>query len=141
MQFGVSKDTNLYRNGNDSLKTDDDFEAVGDMHGEQDEKCVRIDTDLTTGLQLETVWHTMRAVTVEAIWCETDAGTVGLDFAIDDGAPEGVNGSDVLCDSDGEDDGALAGDWTMGIDDRMDLDIGTVTTAVRVTACFRYRVD
>jgi hypothetical protein len=106
-----------------------------------DRKCVRVDNGLTTGLQLETVWAALLASTITGIWCETDAGTVGMDFNIDDGTPAGINGSDISCSSTPTWDQTFAGSATMAQGDRLDLDIGTVTTAVRLTACFDYTVD
>jgi hypothetical protein len=108
----------------------------------KDRKCVRIDNGrLATALQLETIWSAHAALTITGIWCEADAGSVGMDFNIDDGTPAGINGSDISCTSTGLLDESFAGSATMAKGDRLDLDVGTVTTAVRLTACFDFVED
>jgi len=106
-----------------------------------DRKCARIDNGLTTGLQLETIWAAHLASTITGIWCETDAGTAGVDLNIDDGSPAGVNGSDISCSTTPTWDQTLAGGVAMAQGDRLDIDVGTVATATRLTVCFDVAVD
>jgi len=90
-----------------------------------------------TGEQLESIWRATHSVTIKEIWCETDAGTVGLDINIDDGTPLGINGSDISCAvSTGTSDTSFANSATLAAGDRLDFDIGTVVTAERVSICF-----
>jgi hypothetical protein len=117
------------------------FPAATGRLANDDRKCVYVKTGLTTGLQLESVWPAHKNHTITGIWCETDAGTAGMDFNIDDGTPAGVNGSDVSCSTTPTWDQVLAGDVDLDQGDRLDLDIGTVATATRLTACFDIALD
>lgn len=102
--------------------------------------CAYIEDPVTDEV-LNTVWRAPFAVTVTEIWCETDAGTVGLDLDIDDGTPAGINGSDISCASTGTSDTSFAGSASLADGDRIDINLGTVTTAVRLSVCFEYTVD
>jgi len=87
-------------------------------------------------------WRAPVAVTVTEIWCETDAGTVGLDLQIDDGTPLDINGSDISCaTADGTSDTSFGNSAALAQDDRLDIVLGTVSTAVRLSVCWRYTVD
>ena len=97
--------------------------------------------DPVTAEQLETVWRAPVAITATEIYCETDAGTVGFDFNNDDDTPTGVNGSDISCASTGTTDSSFAGDAAFAAGDRLDIDVGTVATAVQVSFCLRYTID
>jgi len=91
---------------------------------------------------LESVWRAPVAVTITEIWCEVDAGTVGMDLQNDDGTPTGVNGSDVSCATpNGTSDATFAGDATLAQNDRIDLDINSVTSATKLSVCWRYTYD
>ena len=97
---------------------------------------------LVTGYQRESVWRTPVPVTITQMWCETDAGTAGFDFNVDDGTPAGVNGSDISCSaSPGVEDSILSGDTTMGAGDRLDMDVGTVSGASRLEICWTYTLN
>jgi len=92
--------------------------------------------------QLESFWRAPVAVTVTEIWGETDAGTVGFDINIDDGTPLGINGSDISAAvSTGTADSTFANSASVAAGDRLDLDVGTVTTAVRLSIMITYTVD
>jgi len=93
--------------------------------------------DPVTSETIESVWRASRAVTITQIWCETDAGTVGLDIDIDDGTPLGINGTDISCAvSAGTSDTAFANSAVLAAGDRLDISIGTVTTAVSLRVCW-----
>ena len=152
LAFGSDRAVNLYRGAADQLKTDNSFRAGGDifMNATEevaekddtvDEKCF-VKNNPQTDQEWETIWHAPYDLTIQNIYCEVDAGTVLLDFEIDDGTPTGVNGSDITCPApNGINDAIFSGDATMAAGDRLDLDLGTVTTAVRLSACFMYEPD
>ena len=147
MTFGTTNTANLYRSAADTLKTDDslivatDLTVSGDAHGLVDEKCKYFESPATDD-EFESIWRAPLALTINEIWCETDAGTIAADLEVDDGSPTGVNGSDLSCAApNGTADASLAGDTTMAVGDRLDLDLGTVTTAVRLSICWKYTVD
>lgn len=95
-----------------------------------------------TDEQFESVWRAPVALTITEIWCEVDAGTVLLDLNNDDGTPTGINGSDITCPvPDGISDVSFAGDAVFAQGDRVDVDLGTVTTATKVSICWRYVVS
>ena len=102
--------------------------------------CMYIENPVTAE-QFETIWRAPVAVTVTEIYCETDAGTVGLDINIDDGTPLGINGSDISCASGGTADSTFGNSAAVAQSNRLDLDIGTVSTAVQVSVCWRYTYD
>jgi hypothetical protein len=107
-----------------------------------DEKCIYIG-DPVTDEEFESIWRAPLAITITEIWCETDAGTVIADLEIEGvGAPAAVNDSDITCIApDGTTDSSFAGDTTMAVGDRLDLDLGDVITAVRLTVCWKFTVD
>lgn len=117
-----------------SITTDDTEAAL-----ETEVACAYIETPAVE--VLETVWWAPVAVTITSIYCETDAGTVGLDLQNDDGTPAGVNGSDISCAASGTTDSTFAGDATLAQADRLDIDINSVATAVQVSVCWRYTYD
>jgi hypothetical protein len=90
---------------------------------------------------MEVVFRAPVAVTITEIYCETDAGTVGLDLQNDDGTPTGVNGSDISCASGGTSDTSFAGDAALAQNHMLDIDINSVTTATQVSVCWRYTYD
>jgi hypothetical protein len=103
--------------------------------------CAYIDAP-STDEQFESIWRAPFAVTVNEIWCEVDAGTIGVDLNIDDGSPLGINGSDISCAAPtGTTDASFANSANLAADNTLDLDIGTVTTAVRLSVCWRYTAD
>ena len=87
----------------------------------------------------DSVWRAPIALTITEIWCETDAGTSGLELTSDDGA---VNGSDISCAvSTGTSDTSFAGDANIAQNHVIDINVGTVATAARLSVCWRYTVD
>ena len=94
-----------------------------------------------TGEVFSSVWRSTASITVTEIWCETDADTVLLDLRIDDGTPLVINGSNISCAvSPGTSDTSFANAASLAKTDRMDIVLSTVTTAVRLSVCWRYRV-
>jgi hypothetical protein len=88
----------------------------------------------------ESLWRANTSLDILEIWCETDAGTVGLDLEIDDGTPLGINGSDISCAvSTGTADSTFANSATMAAGDRLDAALGTVTSAEVLRICWTYR--
>jgi len=103
--------------------------------------CVYIE-DPVSDEDLNSVWRAPIALTITEIWCETDAGTAGLELTNDDGTPTGVNGSDISCAvSAGTSDSTFAGDALLAQDHKIDVNVGTVATATRLSVCWRYTVD
>ncbi len=102
--------------------------------------CAYIEIPVTDE-DLNTVWRAPAAVTITEIFCETDAGTVGLELTNDDGSPTGVNGSDISCTTSGVSDTSFAGDAAFAQDHLLDVNVGTVVTAVRLSVCWRYTYD
>ncbi len=86
----------------------------------------------------DTVWRSPVATTITEIFCETDAGTSGLELTNDGSA---VNGSDISCTSSGVSDTSFAGDATVVQGGLIDVNVGTVATAVRLSVCWRYTYD
>jgi len=68
-----------------------------------------------------------KTVTIDRITCRTDAGTVTLDVTINDGTPADINGTDIVCDSDGQTASSPAGDT--GFDDGEYLGLVVTSTA------------
>jgi hypothetical protein len=67
---------------------------------------------------------------------------VALDLEIDDGTPLGINGSVISCAvSPGTPDSAFANSASLAADDRLDIDLETVATAVRLSVCWKYYED
>jgi len=144
MFWGTGKDVDLFRGGAGILQTTSSFvvgtdlTVTGAAHGFVDTKCTYIEVPVTDE-EFESIWRAPVALTIDEIWCEADAGTVLADLEVDDGSPTGVNGSDITCDApDGEADSALGGQATMVAGDRLDLDLGTVTTAVKLSVCWTF---
>ena len=103
--------------------------------------CMYLETPVTDE-DLSSVFRAPVAITVTEIWCETDAGTVGLDITIDDGTPLAINGSDIVCPvSTGIADSTFANSAAVADGNRLDVNVGTVTTAVRLSLCVEYTVD
>ena len=91
---------------------------------------------------IESIWRPSNfSVTIVSIYCETDAGTVTMDLEIDDGTPATVNGSVITCTTSGVDDSSLAGDTGLDADERLDLEITTVTTATRLSVFWEYTIN
>jgi len=108
----------------------------GHTHTVTDTKCIYIESP-TTGDDLTTIWVTNVAATITGISCESD-DTVTMDLQIDDGTPAAVNGSAISCTSTWAEDTTLAGDTSMGADERLDLDMATVGSATWVSICWEY---
>lgn len=118
--------------------TDLDLDAEVITH----QGCVVI-KDMATDKEYYTIWRAPVALTIVEIYCEVTGGTDwDLDLEIDDGTPASVNGSDIACDTSGVTDGTLAGDVTMAVGDRLDIDsaelVGNVTQAA---ICIKWTVD
>jgi hypothetical protein len=89
------------------------------------------------------IWRAPTAVEITEIYCEVTGGTsVALDLEIDDGGPDKVNGSDIVCDVGGQLDDSLGGTTAMADGYTMDVDFGAVTGEVtQLSVCFEYTVD
>lgn len=121
----------------DGSVTTDDTEAALETR----QACVYIE-DPVTDEEFLSVWRAPIAVTVTEIWCETDAGTVALDLEIDDGSPLGINGSDISCAvSTGTSDTSFLNSAALAQNNTLDIDLGTVATATRLSVCWRHTVD
>lgn len=82
---------------------------------------------------LTTIDYAERAITLTGIYCEVDATEVAMDLQIDDGSAADVNGTDIVCDTDGTTDNSLGGDVTLAAGDRLDLILTTVSSATAVS--------
>ena len=153
MWFGTSAPVSLYLSAAGTLQTSGSLIAVGTMthntselvasHGDlKDTKCAYV-TNPVDDQDLETSWHAPLPLTLEYIYCETDQGTVPLDLAIEGaGAPAAVHGSEISCGvPDGTTEASLGGTTAMAAGDRIDINIGDLTDATKVSVCWGYAIN
>jgi len=129
LYMGDSQDASIYSDGTDMILDDANIDpvtlqAIADYKGgwgfEDPE-----DTD-----DFKTIDYRESGsfdVTLGAIFCETDTGTVNFDLQIDDGTPADVNGTDIVCTSSGVLDSSLGGDVSFDAGDKIDLAITSVS--------------
>lgn len=133
----VSDDTNLTA-GDYLTLTDDDIDI--DTEVITDEKCIWFE-DPTDADDFNSIWKAPVALTLTAIWAESDQ-TVNLDLMVDDGTPADVNGTDIAPAAGEAEDTSLSGDTTMAAGDELDLAITSVaSTPTWLSVCWKFTVD
>jgi len=89
---------------------------------------------------LPSIWanKTSNDFQVTEIWCETDTGTVTAMLQDDDGTPQDFDSSDIVCDSDEQEDTSLAGgDSLVNAGNEVDWAVTTTaSTPTFVRVCF-----
>lgn len=109
-----------------------------------DTKCIWFE-DPAAADDFKSIWVANIAATITGISCECEYGdtneNVVFDLQIDDGTPAGVNGSDITCTTWAEDT-TLAGDTTIGANERIDLAITSAANAPEwVSICWEFTYD
>jgi hypothetical protein len=85
-------------------------------------------------------WRSALAGAITEIWCETDVGSLEMDLAIDDGSPQTINGSYIICASEpGTVDDDFANPATMEAGNTLDVQVARVATATTLNVCWRHR--
>lgn len=130
----ISSNTNLAA-GRSLTMSGDSVEADAELY--TDTKCIWFENP-TDADDFKSIWVTNQAATITGISCESDQ-TVNLDLQIDDGTPADVNGSSIACTSTWGEDTSLAGDTSMGANDRLDLSVASTSgTPTWVSVCWEY---